>query len=134
MYLFTFETLKMVHPRTLFRLCLSFQTNITILTTNKNVEKCPYSRWSRGSNPWPLEHESPPITTRPRLLPKRSKLYVGYFEAIELAWEQQLLYKICWSLTHYLYKTLANAVKIWEFLKLLQTANDNFCKMGSKLL
>ena len=31
---------------------------------------CPSSIWRRDSNPWPLEHESSPITTRPRLLPE----------------------------------------------------------------
>ena len=30
---------------------------------------CPSSIWCRDSNPQPSEHESPPITTRPRLLP-----------------------------------------------------------------
>ena len=43
--------------------CL-FQTNITILTTNKR-EKC--SCWD--SNLQPSEHGSPPITTRPGLPP-----------------------------------------------------------------
>ena len=48
--------------KTLFRLFLSFQTNITIFTTNK-CEKCPSSIRSWDSNPQPSEHESPPITT-----------------------------------------------------------------------
>ena len=41
-----FKKKKMGQPRPLFRLFLSFQTNITILTTNK-CEKCPTSiqRW-----------------------------------------------------------------------------------------
>ena len=56
----------MDHPRPLFRLFLSFQANITILTTNK-YEKCPSSIWCWDSNPQPLGHESPPITTRPGL-------------------------------------------------------------------
>ena len=33
------------------------------------VKKCPSSLQCRDLNPWPLEHESPPITTRPGLLP-----------------------------------------------------------------
>ena len=51
-----------------FCLFLSFQTNITILTTNQ-CEKvlCPSSIWHQDSNPQPSEHESPPITTRPAL-------------------------------------------------------------------
>ena len=61
---------KMGHPRPLFRLFSSFQTNITFLTTNI-CEKMlwPSSKWRRYSNPRPLEHNSPPITTRPGLLP-----------------------------------------------------------------
>ena len=53
--------LKIGHPRPLFRLFLSFHSNIRILTTNK----CPSSIQCWDSNPQPLEHESPPITTRP---------------------------------------------------------------------
>ena len=34
------------------------------------VKKCPSSIQCRDSNPRPLEHESPPITTRPGLPPK----------------------------------------------------------------
>ena len=46
----------------------SFQTNITMLTTNI-CEKMlfPSSIQRRDSNPEPSEHESPPITTRPGL-------------------------------------------------------------------
>ena len=47
---------KMGQPRPLFNLFSSFQTNITNVTAN--------IRW-RDSNSQPLEHESPPITTRP---------------------------------------------------------------------
>ena len=48
----------------------SFQTDNTIFTTNQ-YEKCPsiIRRWD--SNPWPLEHESLPITIRPGLPPKK---------------------------------------------------------------
>ena len=41
--------LKMGHPRHLFRLFLSFQTNITIFTANK-YEKCPSCIQYRDSN------------------------------------------------------------------------------------
>ena len=46
----------------------SFQTNITILTSNKR-EKFPSSIWCWDSNSKPLEHKSPPLTTRPGLPP-----------------------------------------------------------------
>ena len=52
-----------------FCLFSSFQTHITILTANK-CEKYPSSIRCWDSNPWPLEHESPPITTRPGHPPK----------------------------------------------------------------
>ena len=55
---------KMGHPRPLFRLYLSWQTNITIFTTNF-CEKCPSILQCWDSNPQPSELESPPITTRP---------------------------------------------------------------------
>ena len=64
---------KMGQPRTLFHLFLSFQANITILTTNK-CEKCPSSIWCWDSNSQPLEHKSPPIITRPGLMPINEKL------------------------------------------------------------
>ena len=43
---------------------LSVQTHITVFATNK-CEKCPSSIQCRDSILRPLEHESPPITTRP---------------------------------------------------------------------
>ena len=70
--------LKMGYPRLLFRLFSSFQTRITILTTNK-CEKCPSSIWRLHSNPQPSEDESPPITTRPQLPPIRPNNYVSPF-------------------------------------------------------
>ena len=36
-----------------------------------NVKKCPSSIQCWDSNPQPLEHESPPITTRPALAQER---------------------------------------------------------------
>ena len=52
---------------------LSFQTNNRIFTANQCVKmECPsiIQRWDL--NPWPSEHESPPITTRPGLPPKKN--------------------------------------------------------------
>ena len=57
---------KVAHPRPLFRLFSSFQTNITICATNK-CEKCPSSVWFGDLNPRPLDHESSLMTTRPWL-------------------------------------------------------------------
>ena len=42
------------------------QTSLQILQ-QINVKKCPSSIQCRDSNTWPLENESPPITTRPGL-------------------------------------------------------------------
>ena len=50
-------------------LFLSFQTHITNFTKNRYVKKCSSSIWWRDLNSRPLEHEFPPITTRPGLLP-----------------------------------------------------------------
>ena len=67
-FLITSFILKMGHPRLVFHLCWSNQANITIITTNI-CEKGPSSICCRRSNPWPSEHDSPPITTRPGLPP-----------------------------------------------------------------
>ena len=61
---------KMSQPRPLFHFCLFKHT--TIFTTNK-CEKCPSSIRRRDSNSRPLEHEPPPVTTRPGLPLKKSK-------------------------------------------------------------
>ena len=66
---FGFFLKKMDQPRSLFHLFLSFQTHITNFTTNMYVKKFPSSIWCKDSNLQPLEHESPPITTRLGLLP-----------------------------------------------------------------
>ena len=58
------QFLKMGHPRALFRLFRSFQTNINTILQQISVKKCPFKIWHQNSNPRPLEHESPPITTR----------------------------------------------------------------------
>ena len=54
---------KMVQTRYLFHFFLSFQTNITILTTNK-CKKYPSSIRCRDSNSQPSDYD---LTTRPRL-------------------------------------------------------------------
>ena len=57
----------MGHTRPLFRLFLvSFKQTIQILQ-QIIVKKCPFSIWCWDSNSQPLEHETPPITTRPGL-------------------------------------------------------------------
>ena len=59
---------NLANPSLFFHLFSSLQTHITIFTANK-CEKCPSRIWCRDSNLRPLEHESPPITTRPGLPP-----------------------------------------------------------------
>ena len=66
--LLTTESKNMGQPRPLFHLFLSFQTTLQILQ-QINVKKCPSSIRCWDSNSRPLEHESPPITTRPGLPP-----------------------------------------------------------------
>ena len=58
---------------TSFHVYLSFQTNITILTTNK-CENCPSSIRHWDLNSQPSDSESPPLTTRPGLLPVKTVL------------------------------------------------------------
>ena len=58
-------------PSPLFRLFSSFQTNITIFTSNK-CEKCPSGIQCWDSNPRLSGHESPPTTIRPGLVPRLS--------------------------------------------------------------
>ena len=66
---------KLNQPRPLFHLFSCFQS---IFTTNI-YEKCPSSIQCRDSNSRPLEHESPPVTTRPELLPSFNYLYHHIF-------------------------------------------------------
>ena len=62
----------------------SFQTK---KITANICEKCPSSKWCGDLNPQPLEHESPPVTTRPGLPP--FKLYCLWGD---LTWREE-----CWS-------------------------------------
>ena len=67
-----------------FIFCL-FPSNIRTILQQINVKKCPSSIWHRDSKPRPLNRESPPITTRPGLPPKKHwmievKNYLGIVE------------------------------------------------------
>ena len=64
----------MGQPRPLFHLFSSFFNQISQFLQQINVNKCPYSIRCRDSNSRPLKHESPPITTRPRLPPGNKSL------------------------------------------------------------
>ena len=60
-----------------------FKWNITVLTTNQcGKMSCPSSIRHRDSNPWPSEHESPPVTTRPGLPPNPFFVNFRYFQTI----------------------------------------------------
>ena len=72
---------KWANPSLFFVFLRSFQTNITIFTTNI-CEKCPSSIRCRDSNPQPSERESLPITNRPGLVivkPGTIKVKKSYF-------------------------------------------------------
>ena len=55
--------LKMGQPRPLFHLFWSFQTNVTILTTNK-CDKCLSSIRRLDSNSQPSDYKSPPLSRK----------------------------------------------------------------------
>ena len=65
----------------LLKIILVFSKNITILH-QINVKKCPFSIQCWDSNPRPLKHESPPITTRPWLPPN----CLAFLNRTFLAW------------------------------------------------
>ena len=81
----------MGHPRPLFRLFRSFQTNINTILQQINVKKCPSSirRWD--SNPQPSDRESPSIITRAGhfLTLKRTFLLNGITLATEVLCDVQ---------------------------------------------
>ena len=58
----------MGHPLPLFNFFRLFRHTLQFLQ-QINVKKCPSSMWCQDSNSQPMEHESPPITTRPGLPP-----------------------------------------------------------------
>ena len=59
--------LKMGQPRPLFHFFVYSNNTFYNFLQQINVKKYPSSIWCRDSNLQPLEHESPPITTRPGL-------------------------------------------------------------------
>ena len=64
----------MGQPRPLFIYLLLFKHTLIFFTINRYVKKCPSSilcRDCQDSNSRPLEHESPPITTRPEQPPSK---------------------------------------------------------------
>ena len=71
---------KIGHPRPLFHLFSSLQTNIKIFTKNK-CEKCPSSTGPWDLNPRPSEHESPPTTTSAQ---DHTFLLLGFCNAPEI--------------------------------------------------
>ena len=101
---------KMGQPRPLFHLFSSFQTHITLFSTNK-CEKCPFRIWCRNSNSRPLEHESAPITTWPGLSPS----FHNNFSLFN--WLYREAYRIChgadqFSINIFL---LMNRLKVFPF-------------------
>ena len=60
---------KMANPGLFFIYFRLFKHEFTIFTTNK-CEKCSFSIQYRDLNSRHLEHESPPITSRPRFPPR----------------------------------------------------------------
>ena len=74
----------MGQSRPLFHLFLSFQTHIIILQ-QINVKKCTSSIQCQDSNSQPLEHKSPPITTRPGPRPLTPNLWrvIAYQQSAE---------------------------------------------------
>ena len=68
---------KMSQSRPLFHLLSSFSNTSQIFTTNRNVKKCPTCIQCWVSNSQPLEHESPPITTRPGLSTMLTKVIIS---------------------------------------------------------
>ena len=69
---------ELAKPGLFFCLFSSFQTLITNFRTNRYVKKC-YVHLVHGAGIQTLEHESPPINTRPGLTPHMSKFqWLGF--------------------------------------------------------
>ena len=83
---------KWANPGFFFNLFSSFQTHITIFTTNK-CEKCPYSTHCLDSDSRPLEHESPPINTLDMLLTLGKIIFISAF----LDWAHLTISLACWN-------------------------------------
>ena len=60
---------KMGQPQPLFRFIFGLFKQTLQFLQQIYVKKCPSSKWCWESNPWPLDRESLPITTRPGLPP-----------------------------------------------------------------
>ena len=60
---------KWANPGLFYHLLLVFSNKYHCNFKIKYIQKCPFTIQSWDLNPRPLEHESPPITTRPELLP-----------------------------------------------------------------
>ena len=73
----------------------SFQTKISTVFTANLCEKCPSNIRCWDLNPWPSEHESPPITTRPRL----PTCIVVLFQKVSLFEEDNIINKFQSSTT-----------------------------------
>ena len=85
---------KWANPGLFFVYFRSFQTNITIFTI---CEKCPSSIRCRDSNPWPLERESLPITTRPGLPPNSSQLFLWSTILSLYRLPARKFWPLCWN-------------------------------------
>ena len=64
----------------------------TLGTSNRYVKNCPSSILCRDSNSRPLEHESPPITTRPGLPPYDLFLCFYILKLYQLGVDRQTLW------------------------------------------
>ena len=100
----------------------SFQpTNIAIFPTNIVCEKCPSSIWCWYLNPQPSGHESPLITTRPRLPPFFNKSCLFNQEVFSLTTIPQLPPRIYLKMMIYEGKIYSG---IWYIC-------SNFCLPGA---
>ena len=84
---------KWVNPGLfLFIFSLFKQTIPIIFTTNQRDKMSTYlsTRWHQDSNPWPYEHESSHITTRPGLLSLVTDVVavVAKFYTFQIRWEE----------------------------------------------
>ena len=71
LFVFLIQFFKWANPGLFFIYFRVFKHTLQIFTTNTNVKKCPSTMRCRDSNSGPLEHELPPITTRPGLPPNK---------------------------------------------------------------
>ena len=68
--------LKMNKPRPLLSFIFGlFKQTVPQFYNKYHVKKCPFSIQCQDLNPWLLEHESPPITTRPGLPPIKFDIF-----------------------------------------------------------